>query len=340
MCCAQPSWPAFTEFPHSASGNRANEHIYDFVQFVLELKFSGEGELGCCILPGYHNPIVRRSSFHKRIKGRWIDCDKTLSWIERAYPELALDAWRRLAVEWIQGEIRGVALKLTALSRFFQRYVTVYNLTDPLKFLSRSTQRQLPNFYATACPDSVAGIRYNNCVHDFLEFVLQRDEFSIAGDDGDRRAVSPAFCNPVEYRRRTGLPQRDESVHSPLPYGYIDELRQILASGPHFCDWQWAQSALGGGHLAPGWFEVSEKEINKDDPDCVWRERRMSTGETRLEAWSPVRWIALLVKLILPLRTFQVRMLDSGEADTWRFGSEGRARNTHRLASTNKRRPL
>ena len=33
-----------------------------------------------------------------------------------------------------------------------------------------------------------------------------------------------------------------------------------------------------------------------------------------LEMWSSVCWVALLVKLILLLRTFQVRTLDSGEA--------------------------
>ncbi|WP_211209785.1 gamma-mobile-trio integrase GmtZ [Uliginosibacterium gangwonense] len=37
------------------------------------------------------------------------------------------------------------------------------------------------------------------------------------------------------------------------------------------------------------------------------------------ELWSPVRAVALYLKLELPLRTFQVRMLDSGEADTWRY---------------------
>lgn len=35
--------------------------------------------------------------------------------------------------------------------------------------------------------------------------------------------------------------------------------------------------------------------------------------------WSPVATIELYVKLEIPLRTFQVRMLDSGEADTERF---------------------
>lgn len=75
--------------------------------------------------------------------------------------------------------------------------------------------------------------------------------------------------------------KRDESVHSPLPYGYIDQLRQILASWPHFRDWQWAQRALGTklGHLgasAPEWFTVIEDQIDHDDPDSVWRIRKLS----------------------------------------------------------------
>ena len=35
--------------------------------------------------------------------------------------------------------------------------------------------------------------------------------------------------------------------------------------------------------------------------------------------WSPVRVSAMLLKLYLPLRTFQIRMLDSGEADSERY---------------------
>lgn len=151
-------------------------------------------------------------------------------------------------------------------------------------------------------------------------------EFSEETDNG-QLVVSPAFHNPVPRMSREGLPRRDESVHSPLPYGYIDELRQILAAGPHFRDWQWAQQALGAkagtrGRTAPDWFEVTEAQIDRTDPDCVWRIRKLKSGYRGgqvLEMWSPVRWVALLVKLILPLRTHQVRFLDSGEADTWRF---------------------
>ncbi len=273
-----------------------------------------------------------------KMKGVKRNTDTSLGWVERDYPQLA--AWRALAVEWLKGETRGVQHRLKALVTFFERYLVQQKLPlDPAVFLARGAF--LPDFYRTACPDSSEGVRCNNAIHAFLDFVLLR-EFSDSSDD-DQPVVSPAYRNPVPRRSKSGLPTRDESVHSPLPYGYIDELRRILAAGPNFRDWQWAQGALSAetgqrGRGAPGWFEVTEDQIDRSDPNCVWRERRLNNG-TRLEMWSPVRWVALLVKLILPLRTFQVRMLDSGEADTWRYDGDWTL-NSSRLAQGSERRPV
>jgi hypothetical protein len=283
-------------------------------------------------------PKASTATTHK-IKGVRRETDTNLGWVASEYPQLA--AWRTLAVTWLKGETRGVSARLWALTAFFERYLVQQGLPlDPAVFLARSTL--VPDFYRMACPDSAEGIKYNNHINAFLHFVLLR-EFSEAADDG-QPAVSPAFRNPIPRMSKAGLPKHDESVHSPLPYGYIDELRRMLAAGPSFRNWQWAQGALGvevgkRGRGGPDWFEVDEDKIDRNDPDCVWRERPMSNG-TRLEMWSPVRWVALLVKLILPLRTFQVRMLDSGEADTWRYAAGAWALNLSRLAQGSERRPL
>ena len=281
--------------------------------------------------PAPRKPGVRRKS------------DTSLGWVAREYPQL--EPWRVLAVEWLKGETKNVGEKLQALVAFFERYLIRQGLPlDPAVLLARDTT--LPDFYQTACPDSAGGIKYNNYIHAFLYFVLLR-EFSATGNDG-QPVISPAFRNPMPRMSKGGLPKRDESVHSPLPYGYIDELRQMLAAGPHFRGWQWAQNALGveigqRGTSAPDWFEVTEEQIDPSDPDCVWRVRPFRPyyrGGQVLEMWSPVRWVALLVKLILPLRTFQVRMLDSGEADTWRHEDGAWVLNPSRLAQGSERRPL
>ncbi|MEI7298284.1 VPA1269 family protein [Paraburkholderia tropica] len=271
------------------------------------------------------------------------DSDATLTWVGESYPELA--AWRTLALEWLRGETLGLHQRLQALSIFFERYLILRGLPlDPGVFLKQTTT--VPDFHRTACSDSSWGISANNLVHAFLQFVLLR-HFSQLDREG-RAVVAPGYHNPVLRMSRAGLPKRDESVYSPLPYGYIDQLRQMLVAGPHFRDWQWAQGALGSklGHLgasAPDWYEVTEDQIDRDDPDCVWRIRKLSRGYRGgqvLQMWSPVRWVALLVKLILPLRTSQVRVLDSGEADTWRF-TEGRWElNGGAIAQGSESRPL
>ncbi|WP_321784867.1 integrase family protein [Paraburkholderia sp. J94] len=271
-------------------------------------------------------------------KGVTRKADTSLGWVARKYPQF--EAWRLLAVEWLKGETNGLDVRLHALTAFFERYLLQEAVPlDTSIFFARTTV--LPDFFRTACPNSVSGIKYNNAIHEFLHFVLLQ-HFSEVDDNG-KSWISPAFRNPLSRMSRSGMPRRDESVHSPLPYGYIDELRQMLAEGPNFGDWLWAQGALGAeigkrGYTSPDWFEVTENQIDKTDPDCVWRVRPL-TNSSRLEMWSPVRWVALLAKLILPLRTFQVRMLDSGESDTWRYEARAWALNANRLAQGNERRP-
>ena len=265
--------------------------------------------------------------------------DVQLLWVAEQYPQLA--EWRELAVAWIDTEKEGIGHKLNALSAFLERYIIAHNLPlDPIVFLARNTT--LPDFHKTSCPASRLGVSYVNHINTFLEYVLLHRCSEL--DDHDRPVILPAFYNPVPRLSSSGMPVRDEAKPSPLPYGYIDELRQMLAQGPHFSDWTWAHTALGRpigsrGRVVFDWFRVSEEQIDRDDPDCVWR-RRQIIGDEILEMWSPARWVALLVKLILPLRTFQVRMLDSGEADTWRYQGGTWVRNPNPLAQRSVRNPL
>lgn len=275
----------------------------------------------------------------QRPKGLRRASDRELLWVEQDYPQLHV--WRDLARDWLKGETEAVHIRLAALTAFLEKYLVHKALPlDPSVLLSRQTL--LPDFYAVACPHSNAGVSYNNIINSFLHWVLLRD-FSAPADDG-HPVISPAFRNPVPRMTRGGIPRLDESVHSPLPYGYIDELRRILAAGPHFRDWEWARSVSGpgigkGGIVAPDWFPVGPNEIDEEDQDCVWRLRPLANNKPSvLEIWSPVRWVALLMKLILPLRTMQVRLLDSGEADTWRFASGNWTLNQGRLASGSEAR--
>lgn len=266
--------------------------------------------------------------------------DLEFDWVRREFPEF--EEWRALAAEWLRGARSGLSGKIGALTAFFKHYLTRPDVPDkPFDLLRRGTR--LPDFGEVAGPASHDNrIGYNNQVSEFLDWVLLRD-CAIEADDGER-IVSPAFRNPIIRAggmRGTG---RAETPKDPLPYGYVHELRRILAPGPDFRDWKFAHNAqgaadgeLGGPNKA--WFNVDRSLIDTEDPDCVWRKRETKNGKVSFQIWSPVRWVAILIKLILPLRTAQVRWLDSGESDTWKYVAGEWMLNDHKLASGTKGKP-
>lgn len=266
--------------------------------------------------------------------------DLSFSWVTRELgPEFA--DWQALAATWLATQPHGLADRIVALRHFFKVYLHGLKLPlDPAILLRRN--QPLPDFYETSLPKSHGGIKWSNKVRIFLDWVL--DKHFSEPDDHGQLVVSPAFWNPIPYRSQKGKVLRTESVHSPLPFRYIVELRERLAPGKTFREWTWAQTvAHGHGGVRHDWFEVNKEQIDEDDPDCVWRTRRTSykNGNRQIyEIWSPVRAVALLVKLMIPLRTHQVRMLDSGEADTWRYTANGWQLNEGPHAEGNRKRSV
>lgn len=276
--------------------------------------------------------------------------DKSFSWISECYPQY--EEWRSLARQWVAEQHRGVDLKIKAVPDFI-KYLAEHlepihgRPLSPQSFLTQTNR--FPSFFDTLLvgrSDS-AGVNRNNAIHDFMNWILLT-QFSVPDDHG-QSLVSSEFHNPIATLSRSKKIGPSESVRSPLPYGYIEELRMALAQGPDFKDWTWAHGALGffkdnAGRPGPDWFEVPEVLIDKNDPDCVWRERLKSKKSGHIhkvfEMWSPVRWVAILIKLILPLRTVQTRLLDSGEADTFIYSSEKKwVKNESKLAEGNAKKP-
>jgi hypothetical protein len=278
-------------------------------------------------------PLIDRTG---RAKTSRKDTDQTLAWVTQKYPNM--EAWRALAADWLNHQSGDLGPRLVALSKFFDQYLASPLMPKghekPEVCLSRTTA--MPSFLELAGVTMTGnrkgqplkmGAAYANTIHDFLDWVLHTEDYSETDDLG-RRVVSPAFVNFVVRQSTAGLGTADSSVRQALPYGLIVEARRVIAQGPNFSDWAWAQSLLGsepgvrGGRPASDWYEVDPAFITdaaNSDPDFVWRERVLVRSRKVTEVWSPVRYVALLIKLILPLRTMQVRVLDSGEADTWRY---------------------
>ena len=255
--------------------------------------------------------------------------DVTFRWVTEIDP--ALEQWRSLAEEWLGTIKKGKSDATQTLSKFLHDYLHERNLSKvPADFLKIDYPAE--SFYET-CLNHFTRIdhvySYLATVGNFLDWVLN-NYFSVEDDNGNK-FIPSEYHNPIsldipdEAKHRGKLDESDKNI---LPYRYIKQLCTILCptDATSFQGWNWAQKAMDtrkGGD----WFVIEHSQIDQDDPDCIWRERettkyeRENKGlpEIAYELWSPVRAVALYIKLLLPLRTYQVRMLDSGETDTFRY---------------------
>lgn len=267
-----------------------------------------------------------------RPKGQSLNSD--FNWILEYDKELC--QWCEFTEEWINTQIKGKSLTLNSLSNFFKNYVIPKQNNIPRNVANfLSIKYNAPDFYEI-CFNSYASKNIakanSNKIINFIDWILT-EKFSVEDELGNKH-TPPEFCNPLKKyvpdgSNSTNLSQSNKNV---LPYKFISDLRSILCpeNATSFKDWTWAQKVTDSKTIGGSWFIVDESTIDKNDPDCVYRTRETSKYERNTksvpdvvyELWSPVVSVALLTKLLLPLRTYQVRMLDSGEMDTEKYVQE------------------
>ncbi len=234
-------------------------------------------------------------------------------WIVQERGE-AWERWRQFLSGWIATQTGSVGVKINAMNWFIAHYLpSVPGGASPDVFFQLAERSLLPELrpLLEASMNAASAVKNQNWIVDLLDWIITHS-YSEPNDHGAPMAV---VKNPFTKGKQKTV--NTETVHNPMPYAYIRELRIILCPQPKgtFRDWEWAQIQSGQVRSDFGdWFQVDKTVIDRDDPDCVWRYKN-----DRYEIWSPVRSVALHVKLHLPLRTYQVRFLDSGEADTWRY---------------------
>jgi len=242
-----------------------------------------------------------------------------------------LQQWNEYATEWLKTIVRNKFLALKSLVNFFNKYVIPYKITKSIQeFISK--EYDTPDFYEIIFAERNSqsnALTEAKKIVEFVDWIIE-EKFSVEDDLGNK-LIPAEFENPLtkylpDYVKSS---QRNESDKNVLPYRYIKDLRNILCPPNATCfkDLKFAQSA-GDSKVAGGdWFIVDKSDIDKNDPDCVYRFRKTSKYEQRkkglseevYEMWFPGTTVSLLTKLLLPLRTYQVRMLDSGEMDTYKY---------------------
>lgn len=288
--------------------------------------------------------------------------DLTFSWMHTTLgPEW--EQWQELAAEWMVIQHSGVSTKRAALSRFFESYLLecAPYATDVGLFFKGynghlcSTEELESRVRKTInCPVEIS--RGINLTYEFIDFVIEHH----LSEEDDNGIKFPLVQNPLNKIKRQN--SHTETVRNPLPYRYIQNLRQILCPYPvgiknkdgtinravlekcHFKHWTRAQEISGQGSTRTDWFNIEPELIDNSDPDCVWRTKEVTINNKKItlhQIWSPVKAMVIFIKLHLPLRTYQVRMLDSGEADTWRYeGDQWKLNDEHDFALGSEKRPF
>jgi hypothetical protein len=275
-------------------------------------------------------------------------CDPTFLWLSEVHPQL--EEWRVLAEKYLL-TLPAIGNRLSHLNALFVRLIVPNRRNwDPREFFQRGNSSPAPEEWITRVSNYYRS-QIIRCTSTFFDWILG-GRLSIEDKKGEV-SISVDLVNPFADLIDEIVEVRSESNKAVLPYRYIDECRRILRQGTTLREWKFAQCIRHVKKNGGDWFEVPYEAIDEADPDCVWSTYKVGPyDETRSPKWKkrqayfmwcPARAIALYVKLLLPLRTYQVRVLDSGEADTFRFSyvkDKKWTLNASALAGGSEKRPI
>lgn len=190
---------------------------------------------------------------------------------------------------------------------------------SPLIYCARIERRgidfstYLANRYDSRMADRLRHIMF--AASKFFDWILKTK-----GRDA-RGHPDPAYHNPLaEQIEPFSRGHRGQTYRNAIPLAFLRMMQEVLED-PEIDP----KTGLPTGVMTYAWA--------KSLPSDYFPHADADTG--RIERiWSPVRTHLLLLRLVLPLRGFQVRMLDSGEGDDQNYrpdaGSDGWVKNLGR----------
>jgi len=232
---------------------------------------------------------------------------------------LGWEAWVNEAKEYLT-KGSNIAKRTKILEKLLYWLAENNASSNPIVFFHiESKAPNLSNFIGTLSmqAQSTNTVRI---INEYLHLLLK--EHCTDEDDDGKIEWLPEFRNPYANYSLDGVEPKQiptETVKPILPFAYIEKGREFLCPNKAntFADLKNAIDIY-----ETDYFEVTESQIDKNDPNCVWRTREIShrtLGRHKQiihEMWSPVRTIAMLTLFELTIRGQQILWNDSGEADS------------------------
>lgn len=203
---------------------------------------------------------------------------------------------------------------------FYRQYKNILHNKIERQCLT-STELINPTDWFNSLPESSRNESSLNHLKKFFDFILEKRCSDVDEETGEvilleGYRIPIRFSNlPVEFVNNS----RSETDKDALPFKYIQKARNFIAPEQ--------VKTLGGiyEHITDqtdlftnydSWFDIDESLIDEEDNNCIWR---IHPTNKKYQLWSPVRLVAALLQLYVPLRGAQVVWLDSGEADQYKL---------------------
>lgn len=233
------------------------------------------------------NATVSKSQVHKQERRKGTD----FKWVLEQHPDLI--EWQTVLSNWIKAlrNYKSLSSHVTALN-----HLLLYLIENPAAERSPLGFVRGKSIWSQGVAAYVNGIdasdqargAYLGTIRNFFEWFLDTACSEPSPEDGIPIRL-PGFENPVDPSDILSTTSKLGQTHRlAMPWRYVELCKEIITKN----DFEWPRS------------------IQADYIVIRHETQRSSRRE-----WSPVRAYAMLLRLILPLRTYQVRMLDSGEGD-------------------------
>lgn len=207
---------------------------------------------------------------------------------------------------------KNIALRQSAFRSFFINYLDKFKQpTSPCLFFEIGRPPPpLDSWLKTSSSPEIEKKRLKIVV-EFMTFLFKKHCCIVDNETSETIALE-GFKNHFE-NKNIKLSKRDakraSSTNKPaLPLYYLRKLEKYLAP-EHASSFRELTSTIS--FFNNEWFNVQKGKIDKDDPNCVFRQ--LPNGQYQM--WSPVRALAILLLISTPYRGQQILWLDSGEAD-------------------------
>ncbi|WP_193075359.1 VPA1269 family protein [Pseudomonas sp. FME51] len=206
---------------------------------------------------------------------------------------------------------KGGGTKVTSICKFVRLFIMEHDKSNsPHDFLLQEKLDIRPLKKITMSFEKYeAQRRFIKASHEFLQFIID-NELTVEDEDTGEIIRIGNVRNPLDHYAlslyKTTSYKPTETTKPCLQYFYVKKTQDwiIPKDAKNFRDLK---------HLHKydtDWQKVSIHQIDKNDPDCVYK-----IISKQAYIWCPAEWVQLFTLVKIPLRGKQIAYNDSGEAD-------------------------